>query len=287
MPRLPEKILCAYARHFPLRSGKMRLVNALWRYVVDPDDTVRTAGLKAGGFSMRCDLQKILQRQFYFFGTYFLEEATLNCWSDFARSATMVMDVGANAGIYSLAALAANPTSRVHAFEPTPALASRLRETIAINDLKSLYVHELAVARTSGTALLNIWEGEDGSNEGMNFVTVFPKARVTLPIKTISLDDFCTEQGIRQIDLLKLDIQGNEAEALAGARRLFTEGRVGVVFIELNWATSTDAGCPATRSLEFLSCNCFEFAQPRKHLSFKPAGDWLRGTPEIVAKRKV
>jgi FkbM family methyltransferase len=90
-------------------------------------------------------------RQFYFFGTYFPDEETLNCW----------------------------------------------------------------VAR------LNVWEGEDRSNEGMNFVMVFPKETTTLPIKTISLDDFCTEQGISRIDLLKLDIQGNEAEILAGARCCF------------------------------------------------------------------
>jgi hypothetical protein len=48
MPHLPEKILYAYARRFPLRRGKMRVVNALWRHVVDPDDTVRTALLKVG-----------------------------------------------------------------------------------------------------------------------------------------------------------------------------------------------------------------------------------------------
>jgi len=287
MPRLSERILYAYARHFPLRSGKMRAVNTLWRHVVKPNDTVRTARLKVGGFSMKCDLRKILQRQFYFFGTYFLEEETLNCWREFARNAKMVLDVGANAGIYSLTALAANPTATVHAFEPTPAIANRLRETVAVNRLKTLYVHELAVARSTGGAHLNVWEGENGSNEGMNFLTDFPKAPVAFPVKTISLDDFCTQQDISRIDLLKLDIQGNEAEALAGAERLFAEHRVGAVFIELNWATSTDTGCPATRSQEFLSRNCFEFAQPRRHLSFKPAGDWAHGIAEIVGKRKL
>ena len=126
------------------------------------------------------------------------------------------------------------------------------------------------MADSSGVAHLNVWEGEDRSNEGMNFVTVFPKATSTLPIKTISLDDFWTAQGISRMDLLKLDIQGNEAEALAGTRCLFSEGRVGVVFIELNWAKSTSTACPATESLKFLTRNGFEFAQPGKPLSFRP-----------------
>ena len=69
---------------------------------------------------MPCDLGEMLQRQFYFFGTYFLEEDILRCWEAAAKGAKVVLDVGANAGIYSLAALAAQPDVTVYAFEPTP-----------------------------------------------------------------------------------------------------------------------------------------------------------------------
>ena len=48
-------------------------------------------------------------------------------------SKAIVPDVGASAGIYSLVALAAKPGSTIHAFEPTPEIAARLRATAAAN----------------------------------------------------------------------------------------------------------------------------------------------------------
>ena len=112
--------------------------------------THRVAALKHGGFKMSCDLSEMLQRQFYFFGTYFLEEDILRCWEIAAKGAKVILDVGANAGIYSLAALAIQPDATVHAFEPTPEIAARLRATANLNGLDHLYVHEVAVLNKNG-----------------------------------------------------------------------------------------------------------------------------------------
>jgi len=278
-----ETLLYTYARHFPVRRGKMRLVDALWPHVVAPDDTVRNARLKRGGFEMRCDVRQFLQRQFYFFGTYWLEENVLKSWCKFASSAKVILDVGANAGIFSLAALAAQPQAIVHAFEPTPAIAERLRETARINHLHSLRVHEMAVMQDSGPALLNVCEGEYGTNDGMNFVTHRAVSSAVMPIVTTSIDDFCDREDINHVDCVKLDIQGNEAEALAGATRLLSRRGVGVVFMELNWAAPGEERCPATESIRFLAEAGFLFARPETSPSFKSAGEWMRELNEAVA----
>ena len=106
----------------------------------------------------------MLQRQFYFFGTYFLEEDALCSWESAARDANVIFDVGANAGIYGLAALAIQPCASVHAFEPTPEIAVRLRETAKVNGLDHLYVHEVAVSNDNGRAILKRCRGELGTN---------------------------------------------------------------------------------------------------------------------------
>jgi tRNA1(Val) A37 N6-methylase TrmN6 len=62
-----------------------------------------------------------------------------------SEGANIVLDVGANAGIYSLAALASQREATVHAFEPSPEIAARLRATAKLNGLENLYVHEVAV----------------------------------------------------------------------------------------------------------------------------------------------
>ena len=278
-----ETLLYTYARHFPVRRGKMRLVDALWPHVVAPDDTVRIAHLNRGGFEMRCDIRQFLQRQFYFFGTYLLEENVLKSWCNFASSAKVILDVGANAGIFSLAALAAQPQAIVHAFEPTPAIAERLRETARINRLHSLRVHEMAVMQKSGSALLNVCQGEYGTNDGMNFVTHRAVSSAVMPITTTSIDDFCDREHINHVDCVKLDIQGNEAEALAGATRLLSRRGVGVIFMELNWAAAGEERCPATECIRLLSEAGFLFAHPKTSPSFRSPGKWMRALNEAIA----
>ena len=77
------------------------MVNSFWRAAVGEQSKHRVATLNHGGFKMSCDLSEILQRQFYFFGTYLVEEDILRCWESAAKGARFIFDVGAKAGIYS------------------------------------------------------------------------------------------------------------------------------------------------------------------------------------------
>jgi FkbM family methyltransferase len=174
----------------------------------------------------------------------------------------------------------------VHAFEPTHEIAARLKETVQGNRLVTLNVHELAIGRTPGTAHLNFCKGDKGDNDGMNFVTESEESGRTVPIPITTLDAFCKKERISRIDLLKLDIQGNEAEALMGAQCLLQEGRVGVIFTELNWAEEPTLRCPASESVQLLHEHGFLFAEPKKPLAFRSPGNWMRSLPEIIAIQK-
>jgi hypothetical protein len=75
---LLEDLLILYARRFPIRRGKLRVIDAFWRVAAGDQSSQRLASLKYGHFTMPCDLTEMLQRQFYFFGTYFLEDHILS-----------------------------------------------------------------------------------------------------------------------------------------------------------------------------------------------------------------
>jgi FkbM family methyltransferase len=230
---LLESGLMTYARYFPIRRGKLRVVNALWRMAAEEGNFNRIAKLHDGGFKIPCDISEMLQRQFYFFGTYFLEKDILTCWRMLAKNAPVVFDIGANAGIFSLAALSVNPAAMVHAFEPTPEIAARLRATVLLNQLDHLVVNEAAVGDHDGAATLWRWRGEGDNNGGMNFTTSDDRVGgETVPL--LSLDHYCADNDIDRIDLLKIDIQGNEPRVFAGAARLLREKRIGAIFSELN-----------------------------------------------------
>ena len=275
-----------YARRFPIRKGKLRVINTCWGVAAGARDHHRVASLIHGQFKMPCDINEMLQRQFYFFGTYLVEQSIIECWESAARFANVVFDVGANAGIFSLAALAVQPSITVHAFEPTPEIAARLRKTVTLNGLKRLHVHEVAVFKQNGQATLKRFRGETGTNEGMNFITTSLEDNGEERVETVSLDDFCRSLSIDYIDLLKIDIQGHEYSALAGAEGLIRDGRIGTIFTELNWAMPQGENCPATESVRLLSSAGYEFSEPGRIFHWRKAGDWLRCLSNVVARRE-
>jgi FkbM family methyltransferase len=266
-----ERTLIAYGRYCPIRRGKLRLVEMLWRSVAQ-GSALRTAHLNCG-YRMQVDLREALQRQYYFTGTYLTEEAVLRAWRREARQAAVIFDVGANQGIYSLEALAANPRAVVHAFEPTQEIAAGLRRTAAMNGAP-IFVAETAVSNRVGSARLMRCPG---GNEGMNFITSQDGGE-RVPVTT--LDAYSARHGIKRIDLLKMDIQGAEGYALEGAADLLEHQAIGTVFVELNWSDAPD--CPAARVVEILTAAGFMFRSPTSR-RWREAGPWLRKDWEAVA----
>jgi FkbM family methyltransferase len=202
-----------------------------------------------------------------------------------AREASVIFDVGASFGIYSLAALASHPNAIVHAFEPTPEIAAALQQTAQLNRLENLIVHEVAVASYSGQAILRRCRGGTGTNEGMNYICGDTGETDAECVQTICLDEFCRERRIAHIDLLKLDVQGKENSVLQGANDLIRLGRLGTVFMELNWADRIGADCPATESVRLLAEGGYRFSDPADCNNWREAGNWLQGLSDIVARR--
>lgn len=66
-PSSVESLLVLYARRFPIRRGKLRVIDFSWRAAVSRQNMWRLAELKHDGLKMPCDLSETLQRQFYFF----------------------------------------------------------------------------------------------------------------------------------------------------------------------------------------------------------------------------
>jgi FkbM family methyltransferase len=145
-----------------------------------------------------------------------------------------VFDVGANQGQFLTAALEAlaDTDHRIHSFEPGKGtfalLAARHGHTPRV------MLHNLAVGRSAGTATL--WYDEEGS--GIASLTRrdldhlgIPFGR-SEPVPVTTIDDHCHRHGVDRIDLLKLDIEGHELDALEGARGMFDRAAIGMVLFE-------------------------------------------------------
>jgi FkbM family methyltransferase len=127
-----------------------------------------------------------------------------------------VLDVGAHTGYYTvLASALAGAAGRVHAFEPQPRNARFLRRHVAINGCANTVVEELAVSARSGTAFF-------GAGSGSGTGRLRPDG--PLEVRTVSLDDYCDRHHLAP-DVIKVDVEGAEADVLRGAERVLRRDR--------------------------------------------------------------
>ena len=247
MSCISESLLKTYCRSFPVQKGKLRAVNQLWPLLTNANNLQRVAQLDCG-YKMSCDLNHLLQRQYYFFGTYFTEKQTLSDWRQYCQNADIIFDVGANLGIYSLDALAANAAAKIFAFEPTPEIADHFRKTCDLNSIHNIEVVQKAVGSKVKSVCLNFCGGE---NEGMNFTTQSPHSANTVEVSQTTLDQFCQDNSIKAIDLMKMDVQGNEADVLKGAQDLLERHAIKTLFFEVNPTLMSDGkeSCAAANLL--------------------------------------
>jgi FkbM family methyltransferase len=226
---LIHEAFTVYTRAFPYQRGKRRLVRLLWHPLAF-GDFEREVSLDLLDVRMKCDIRYFIQREIYFFRGF--EHAECREWLRRTRDAKVIFDVGANVGVYSLLAARSNPSSRIHAFEPTQEIFERLRENVSLNGFSNIELNPVAVGEKVGTAYLYSCRGTDKQNEGMNYVGA-ASGDGALAVELTSLDEYCQRRQIDHIDVMKLDIEGGELGALAGARSLLEQRRIRCILLEM------------------------------------------------------
>jgi FkbM family methyltransferase len=133
----------------------------------------------------------------------------------------VIHDIGANVGTWTCLAKSLYPDAAVEAFEPLEAhLAGFRRWTGPWQDVR---LHRLALGPRDGTVAIEVADFSDASSvlplteEGRRTFNVAPAGRREVPMAT--LDGLVAAGAARAPDLIKLDVQGYELEALRGAGR--------------------------------------------------------------------
>jgi FkbM family methyltransferase len=150
----------------------------------------------------------------------------------------VILDIGANVGAYSLLfGQWVGDGGRVYAFEPDPLALQGLRVHIALNGLSGrVTAVECAITDRAGRGRLAVFDAPgisrlcgDSAESGESV-----DAAVT------TIDDFCGERDIVP-DIIKLDVEGAEVDALRGARRTIARaGQHLQLFVEMHptlWAS--------------------------------------------------
>ena len=197
-------------------------------------------------------------------------------WSEFLlmkrflRPTDVVVDVGANVGVYTLwASTFVGPGGRIIAFEPDRQAYSRLRQQLALNGLDWVETDQIALAASAGAG----WLSSDRDVENYLAVALGSEAAKFVPVSTTDLDTCLSKRGVRHVAYLKIDVEGAEQQIFEGGRRTLSSKAVSLIQFEANDQALKYGGRPADvieylrdygfRTLRYcVDSNRFEDVQP-------------------------
>lgn len=154
------------------------------------------------------------------------EAAETRLFAALAGNVEVLLDVGANTGAYSLLATALSARTRVIAVEPHAANAERLRANLELNAVQRVSVVEAAVGAAEGALHLTV-PADGALSDVASGIDAFARAHygidyTVVPVAQTTIDRIVGDHGLDRVDLIKLDVEYFELEALRGAARTLT-----------------------------------------------------------------
>lgn len=144
------------------------------------------------------------------------EATSLRVWECVCHGAKTILDVGANTGLYALAARAVNSSARVYAFEPVTRVYRRLCENVALNDF-AVCAEPWAVSDTDAEVQMYEGLGANPLSSSLDPTKIVTSKQVS--VRAVRLDSYLVEKGVSDIDLLKIDVELHEPSVIRGLGR--------------------------------------------------------------------
>jgi FkbM family methyltransferase len=172
------------------------------------------------------------------------EPNQLHFLSRVLKPGSTFVDVGAHIGLYSL--LAARLVGRegiVLALEPSDREFRRLKTNLALNHAANVRPRQVAVFnRETDMDLLIASPPFSGHNTLGDFVYDHTRLEKKQLVHTKRLDDLIVGEGLRRVDVIKMDIEGAELFGLEGAIHTLRRFRP-ILLFELSDRTLARQGC--------------------------------------------
>jgi FkbM family methyltransferase len=228
-PQLKEtirRLSCSpIARHSYAVASKMPVLGAVLRKLVRsivPVETRVWIRLRHGlGKGLWAHIDPRFETT-YIEGEY--ERSLQECLLKYLQPGGVLYDVGAHIGIVSMfAAKLVGPTGKVFAFEADPENVRRIEEHIQRNSLGWITIAGLAAWYVDGYVEFQRDSAHSSRNQGGISTISASKNQDLIQVEAISLDTFAEKNRLPTV--IKVDVEGAEAEVLRGSERVFARAK--------------------------------------------------------------
>jgi FkbM family methyltransferase len=153
------------------------------------------------------------------------EKVSMRIWANLAVDADTILDIGANTGLYSLVASSINRKATVIAFEPVKRTSELFIKNLKLNPELNIQLIEKAVSNRNSIAQFYDLETESQYSASLNedMLAAYSN-RINYEVETVSLDTLDLLHD-KKIDLIKLDVEMHEPEAIEGMIELIRKNR--------------------------------------------------------------
>lgn len=164
-------------------------------------------------------------------GLDYIEASDLAIFGRFIPKEAVILDIGANTGLYSVYCSKKMPSAQIYSFEPHPSNLDRLEYNLKINGSKNVQIVPKAIGRSTDTITFTVPTDDvisDTSSAVEKFSHSSYQGRLqwkNIEVEQSSMDHFVSEKGLERVDLIKIDIEGYELEALAGGLKTIAKYR--------------------------------------------------------------
>ena len=152
---------------------------------------------------------------------YTWESHTIWLWIELCKEANLIVDIGANRGVYSLIATCLNSEAEIIAFEPSRGTYDKLVQNVRVNKFQ-ITCEQVALSNHTGTATFHDSFDANQTSATLSEVMVeimqANSGTVQLndyQVNVETLDNYCLKQN-KKIDLIKLDVEMHEPEVIEG-----------------------------------------------------------------------
>ena len=154
----------------------------------------------------------------------------------------VIFDIGAYVGDTIKQFKSSFPESYIHAFEPFDESFAILKNQY--QKIEKLYLNNIALGDSPlSNAKMYITQNKGSSSllQPIKDANQFWEGNPLLTEKEVkvdvtSIDSYCQKKNIKSIDILKIDVQGNEINVLKGAKHMLKERRIKLIFTEISIA---------------------------------------------------